>query len=105
MKVIWAEEAARRLTQIEEFIARDRPEAAARFVSHLVEKGNSLARWPYRGRMLPEISVPGLRELVVRGYRIVYRLGEDRVEILTVFDGHRGLPPTTTTPVAAGRPK
>lgn len=34
----------------------------------------------------------GLRELVEGNYRIVCRLREGEVEILTVFEGHRRLP-------------
>jgi toxin ParE1/3/4 len=39
--------------------------------------------------LLPEIGNPDMRELVYRGYRIVYRLKGDALEILTVFEGHR----------------
>ena len=41
------------------------------------------------GRTVPEIGNPNIRELIYRGYRIVYRLNGDRIEILTVFEGHR----------------
>jgi hypothetical protein len=33
-----------------------------------------------------------VREVLLRRYRIVYRLGEQRLEILTVFEGHRLFP-------------
>jgi hypothetical protein len=38
---------------------------------------------------VPEISNPDIRELIYRGYRIVYRFKGDVLEILTVFEGHR----------------
>jgi toxin ParE1/3/4 len=41
------------------------------------------------GRMVPEIARPEIRELIHRKYRIVYRVKESGVEILTVFEGHR----------------
>lgn len=39
----------------------------------------------------PERSNPYIRELIVKKYRIVYRLNRDQIEILTVFEGYRRL--------------
>jgi len=39
----------------------------------------------------PETSNLCIRELIVKKYRIVYRLRRDQIEILTVFEGHRQL--------------
>jgi len=89
MKVLWTEQAWRRLSEIEEFIARDRPAAAAKLIDKLVDRGDALASHPERGRKLPEIPGSGLRELVVDHYRIVYRKTTSTIEILTVFEGHR----------------
>jgi plasmid stabilization system protein ParE len=33
-----------------------------------------------------------VREIFKRTYRIVYRVMSDRIEILTVFEGHRRFP-------------
>jgi addiction module RelE/StbE family toxin len=89
MKVVWTEQAWERLAEIEEFIARDRPEAAANLIDKLVARGDALAKHPDRGRKLPEIPGSGLRELVVNHYRIVYRRTSNTIDVLTVFEGHR----------------
>ncbi len=73
MKVVWIEQAWRRLSEIEEFIARDRPTAAAKLIDKLVDRGDALASHPDRGRKLAELPGSGLRELVVDHDRIVYR--------------------------------
>jgi toxin ParE1/3/4 len=39
----------------------------------------------------PETSKLHIRELIVKKYRIIYRLRRDQIEILTVFEGHRRL--------------
>jgi addiction module RelE/StbE family toxin len=93
MKVVWTEQAWERLLEIETFIARDNPAAAAKLVDKLIERGDALARHPDRGRTVPEIPGAGLRELIVGNYRMVYRRGSKIVEILTVFEGHRLLRP------------
>ena len=89
MKVVWTERAWERLTEIEAFVARDHPEAAVRLVDKLIARGDALGRYPDRGRKLPEIPSSGLRELVVDNYRIVYRRVPNKIEVLTVFEGHR----------------
>jgi len=39
--------------------------------------------------MVPEISNPDIRELIFQKYRIVYKLKEKQIVILTVFEGHK----------------
>jgi plasmid stabilization system protein ParE len=90
MSVTWSQEAGENLVGIEEFIARDSLERAVRFVDALIDHAEEmLADNPRSGRTVPEIGNSDVRELVYRGYRIVYRLNGERIEILTVFEGHR----------------
>ena len=92
MKVRWTQQAFARLAAIEEYVAADRPQAAARLVSRLVRRGNALRRNPYLGRRVPELPGTELRELIEGNYRIVYRVRAPFVHVLTVFEGHRHLP-------------
>ena len=55
----------------------------------------SSPRWPdledhpLSGRVVPEVGDDAIRELIRGNYRIVYRLKQDVVEIVTVFHGAR----------------
>ncbi len=90
MNVTWSREAGENLAEIEEYIARDSPERAVRFVDAVIDHAEEmLADNPRSGRTVPETGNPDIRELIYRGYRIVYRLKGDVPEILTVFEGHR----------------
>lgn len=90
MNVTWSKEAGENLVEIEDFIARDSLERAVRFVDSLIDHAEAiLTDNPKSGRTVPEIGNPEIRELIYRGYRIVYRLNGDRIGILTVFEGHR----------------
>lgn len=90
MKIQWTNEALVQLIEIEEFISKDSPERAAIFVDQLIEHAeDSLSGNPRMGRTVPEMANPGIRELIFKKYRIVYRLTENSIEILTVFEGHR----------------
>ena len=87
-KIIWTKEALERLIEIEDYISKDSPERAARFVDKIVDHAELLSNNPQLGRMVPETANPIIRELIFRKYRTVYRLNEDSIEILTVFEGH-----------------
>jgi len=90
MRLAWSREARENLVEIEEYIARDSLERAIRFIDALIDHAEAmLADNPQCGRIVPEIGNPDMRELIYRGYRIVYRVKADTIEILTVFEGHR----------------
>ncbi len=89
MRVVWTNEAVRKLDEIERFIAQDNPERASSFIDVLLEKGDFIGVYPDIGRVVPELSYSEIREILVGNYRIVYRRTSLHVEILTVFDGHR----------------
>jgi hypothetical protein len=45
--------------------------------------------FPESGRIVPERQDPAVREVIVQPYRLVYRLGDDVVEVATVFRASR----------------
>ena len=92
MKLRWTRRAKQDLVEIGRYIARDKREAARRWVQALREQAARAAELPKVGRTVPELLREDVRELVFRGYRIVYLIQDDAVLILTVFDGHRRLP-------------
>ena len=91
MEVIWSKESLERLIEIEKYIARDSPDRAVRFINKLIDRAEMIGDYPYQGRVVPEFSLNEIREVILKGYRIVYRIGEGKIEILTVFEGHQQL--------------
>ena len=89
MKIRWSYEALDRLIEIEDYISKDSSVRAIQFVDQLIEHAELLSGKPLTGRIIPELANPDIRELVLKKYRIIYRLKEKRIEILTVFEGHR----------------
>lgn len=41
---------------------------------------------------MPEKGRSDIRELLQPTYRIVYRVREEQIDVLTIFEGHRLLP-------------
>jgi toxin ParE1/3/4 len=94
LPVEWATIAERDLAAIVEYIARDDPGAAEGVLDSLEAKASSLETLATRGRVVPElqrIQIREYRELLVKPYRLIYRVERTRVVVLGVFDGRRDL--------------
>jgi plasmid stabilization system protein ParE len=93
-RVEWAEVAVRDLEELATFIAVDSVLDAERVLRGIEKRAATLESSPARGRVVPELARFGMRtwrELVVRPYRLVYRIEGDRVTLLAVLDGRRDL--------------
>ncbi len=93
-RVEWAETAARDLEELLGYIAADSEINAAHVLERIETRAAALESSPGRGRVVPELAHFGMRtwrELVVRPYRLVYRLEGDTVTVLALFDGRRDL--------------
>lgn len=91
MKIIWSPLAIRRLLEASHYIARDKAGAAAQWAESVFEAVDQLSEFPRRGRIVPEVRRSDIRELWVGEYRVVHRVEEERVIILTVRHGRRPL--------------
>jgi addiction module RelE/StbE family toxin len=91
-KLIWSPQALRDLEAIRDYIAADSPRYAALVVERIVVGVERLRDFPESGRVVPERNSPEIREVIVRSYRVVYRLRAGVVEIATVFRASRMLP-------------
>jgi toxin ParE1/3/4 len=93
-KILISPRAREDLRVIVRFIARDNPTAAIRLGQLLIEKALSLENLPFRGRVVPELNEPAIRELVFKSYRIIYQISEDNrsVAILRYWHAARGTP-------------
>ena len=86
MRVEWSPLALDRVSDIARYIAKDNPDAAERWVDELFESVERLADFPEIGRVVPEVGVRRIRELIFGAYRVIYSV-KDKIEILTVRRG------------------
>lgn len=86
MRVEWSPLALERVSDIARYIAKDDPGAAERWVNELFDSVERLADFPESGRIVPEVGVRRIRELIFGAYRVIYSVKE-HVEILTVRKG------------------
>ena len=86
VEIVWSPLALTRLREIRAYVAKDKPEAAARLAMRIVAVVEALSEHPYLGRIGTE---PGIRELVIAGtpYVVLYRVQAGRVIISTIWHG------------------
>ena len=82
------------LREIVSFIAGDNPDQAVRFGDALIDKALSLGTFPRRGRMVPELRLESVREIIHGSYRIIYEMlhDPDAVFVLRFWHAARGTP-------------
>jgi len=91
VKVIWSHRALQDVEHIRDYIAKDSPVYAQPFIERLLYATRHLSQFPQSGRATPEANNPNIRELIYQGYRIIYRVTGDAVEIVMVVHGRRNL--------------
>ncbi len=92
MKVHWTETAVNQLVAIHDYIARDSPAYALRVVDRLTRRSQQIGQFPNSGRMVPEWDLPHLREVIEGPYRIIYRIREVQIDVVTVIHGAQQTP-------------
>ena len=90
MKVVWSVTATRQLENIHAYVELNSPAYARRVVDQIVLAADMLGDFPEMGRVVPEIDRPGVREVIHRPYRIIYRIFEHHVEVIAVVHGAQG---------------
>ncbi len=73
-EIHWTLTAEADLRGIEEFISKDSAIYAINFIEQLVESAEILGASPEIGRVVPVFQDQHIRELLIRGYRLIYML-------------------------------
>jgi len=82
------------IEEIVDFYIEERPDYARRIFESISSRLDTLKAWPARGRVVPELLAQGIvdyRELIESHWRIMYRIGDGIVEVLTIVDARRNV--------------
>lgn len=91
MKIEWTEPAVSDLEMVRDYIAKDSEFYALRFVERIFEVLEKVAVFPKSGRIVPEAEDNSIREIFFYSYRIMYRIKDDSILVLTIIHGARDL--------------
>ncbi len=84
-EIVWTDPALDQLEEIADYIALDKPEAAAGLVKRIFSTVDRLGQFPDSGHVPPEIQNSIYREVFVRPCRIFYRQENGVVLIVHVM--------------------
>jgi len=93
-KINWANVAENDLIEIIEYISIESPADALKILQKIKKMASSLHSLPERGRVVPELQDQGIliyREIVIPPWRIIYRISDHDVYVLTVLDARRNV--------------
>ena len=100
MRIEWTDPALDDLTVIRDYIAKDSPFYAHNFIERIFNTTESLIDHPKLGRPVPEAERDDIRELIYQGYRIIYRLLDEMIQVIAVIHGSRLLADDSNSPWA-----
>lgn len=90
VKIVWTELSTEDLKEIFDYIAKDSTRYASITVNKIYDRAQDIIDNPYVGRIVPEINVNVIREVISGNYRIVYKIiSEFQVDILRVYHSAR----------------
>ncbi|WP_433747632.1 type II toxin-antitoxin system RelE/ParE family toxin [Falsibacillus pallidus] len=85
----WAESAVKDLDNICNYIAEDSEEYARMFARSIIDFVETIAAFPYSGRVVVEMNNEMIREKVLTNYRIIYRINNDSIEVVRIIHSAR----------------
>ncbi len=84
MRVFWSTLALERVSEETEYIAHDSAEEAEKWIDDIFACVERLEMFPESGRIVPELNRRDVREVLHKRYRVIYKIKENRIEILMV---------------------
>ncbi len=90
-RVVWSLRALEDLEAIAQYIAADSEAYAASVVKRILTTTRDFTRFPFSGRIVPELGDESVREWLVHSYRVIYRIESEVVTIAAIVHGRRFL--------------
>lgn len=90
--VYWTKIAQDDFIEIIEYISLDSQSIAEEIFEKIKKQTMKLESFPERGRIVPELdfhNINNYRELIITPWRIIYRIEEQKVYILSMIDSRR----------------
>ena len=87
MKIIRTHKFLIKFKSIVTYIAKDKISAAQKFRNELNQKLKNLSKFPYMYRKSYYFNDENYRDLIFKGYTIIYKIENDKILILDIFKG------------------
>jgi len=85
IEINWTTHSLDDIENIADFISKDSEHFALIQIEKFFERVKILEKHPRIGRVVPEIDIENIRQLIEGNYRIIYRIvSQSRIDIITV---------------------
>ena len=88
-QIVWSKAAAAALDEAVAYVSQESASAALQLLEKAFTSAASLAEYAERGRIVPEIGSPTIREIFVFKYRLMYAVAESEVQVVAFLHGAR----------------
>jgi len=83
-RVVWSTRAVEDLEAIAHYIAADSAAYAAAVVKTILNTTHRFSRFPFSGRVVPELQDQSIREGFAYSYRVIYRVENNVVTVAAI---------------------
>ena len=84
-EIVWSPRAVKDIIEIAEYISKDSLQYAKAQTSAFITVAVALEKHPYKGRIVPELGISNIRQILCGHYRIIYEIFSiEQVGIITV---------------------
>jgi toxin ParE1/3/4 len=93
-QVFWTTVAENDLKDVIRYISIRNPLNAQKILKKIKLKASNLYTYPERGRIVPELQEQGIsqyRELIISPWRLIYRIAEKEVYVLSLLDSRQNV--------------
>ncbi len=88
-QIVWTTQSLDDLESVRLYIGSNAPHTAEAFIERLLHATDRLRTFPYSGEVVPELGDEDIRQVLHGSYRLIYRVRDDLVEVLTVWHAAR----------------
>ena len=85
MKIVYSSLTKEQLHNIKEYISLDNKKNAIIFLSKIKNKIEILAIYPYLGKVNTTFNLDNIRDFVIFGYKIIYKINKESILILSIY--------------------
>ena len=85
MKIVYSSLTKEQLYNIKEYISLDNKKNAIIFLSKKKNKIEILATYPYLGKINTTFNLDNIRDFVIFGYKIIYKINKESILILSIY--------------------
>ncbi len=85
MRIIYSKNVKKQLQNIKEYIAQDNKRIAIEHLKKIKIKIELIGKYPYIGKLNTSTDNPMIRDFVVLGYKIIYKINEKSLTVLAIY--------------------